>query len=324
MAAATCAAVWVMLRVAGDFRRALVAMDHFDAGWLALAATCELAGLLLTGEALWRLQGRPAVVARPVAQAASLVNLSLGAIMPAAPVEGFTLSFLELRRRGLNRRRAGLALAWGQWFQARAFVWVGAASALAVVVFGELTGRLAELALWGVGGGVAFLAGTWLLTKRPRPIAALSAALARVLPLRIRPDDARQLVQHLHSEAHELLGRGRRRKISWLFATVGPFATGVSLWLVLEAGGHPITIEEALLSGVVATASSWVPFVPGGIGVVESTLTVVLHHFGVPVTEGLAVALMWRVMTLIAPAATGLLALAGLRFRRSSRQPAGG
>lgn len=316
MVAACGAVVYVGFRAAHDVGRALKAIGDFRPGFVALAAGCELVGLMLAGEALWRLQGRPTVIARPIAQAASLVNLSLGAIMPAAPVEGFTLSFFELRRRGLPQRRAGLALAWGQWLQARAFVMLAAASAIAVVAFGELPGRLTTYVWLGVGGAAIFLGGTWLLTSRPKPLAAIASALAWALPLKATPEEVRATIHRLHGEAHDLLGRGHERHISWLMISLGPLASGTSLWLVLLASSHPISVEEALMAGAVAILSSWVPFVPGGIGVAETTVTVVLHLFGVPVPEALAVALVWRAMTLVAPALTGLIALGLLRIRR--------
>ncbi|HVX17263.1 MAG TPA: lysylphosphatidylglycerol synthase transmembrane domain-containing protein [Acidimicrobiales bacterium] len=316
MLAATGVAIWITIHLVGDVSRSITAMAGFHAGWLGVAGAVEVAGLAFAGEALWRLQGRPTVIGRTAAQAASLVNLSLGAIMPAAPVEGFTLSFFELRRRGLPKRRASIALAWGQWLQARGFVLLGAASAIAAVAFGELTGRLATIAWIGVAGGGLFLVGTWLLTSHPRPLAAVGAFAVRVLPARAHPEQVREAVLRFHREAHDLLGRGARRHVSWLFLTVGPFAMGVSLWAILEAAGRPISIEEALLAAALTIVASWVPLVPGGIGVAESALTLVLHHFGVPLADGLAVALVWRGITLVGPAATGVVALAGLRFRR--------
>ena len=321
MAAATGAAVWVTFRVAGDFRAAVGAMGQFHAGWLGLAGAVEVAGLIFAGEALWRLQGRPSVISRPVAQAASLVNLSLGPLMPAAPVEGWTLSFFELRRRGLPQRRAGLALAWGLWMQARAFVLLGACSAIAVLGFGELHGNVALFAWLGVGGGILYLAGTWFLTNRPRPLAAIGAAFAWALPLKMKPEEVRAAVRDFHAEAHELLGRGHRRQLAWLLVAIGPLTTGLALWLILEAGTHPISVEEALMAAALAIVASWVPFIPGGIGIAESTLTVVLHHFGVPLPEGLAVALVWRGITLVGPAVTGVLALGTLRLRRHPKLP---
>jgi uncharacterized membrane protein YbhN (UPF0104 family) len=272
--------------------------------------------LVIMGEVLWRLQGRPVVVARPVAQAAALVNLSLGQILPASPVEGFTFSFLELRRRGLPGRRAGLALAWGQWLQARAIVLLAGASAIAVLAYGELTGHLATLTLLGIGGAALFLAGTWALTRRPEPAATVCGVVARMLPIKLTPKQARRRAHRLHTEAQVLMGRGRQRLVSTFMAALPPLATGLCLWLVLVGGHHPVSVEEVLLASAVATLASWVPFLPGGIGVAETTLTAVLHHFGVPVPQALAAALLWRALTLLAPAASGFVALVGLRLRR--------
>lgn len=307
--------VWVGFHIAGDFGRAITAMRNLSPGWLVLAAACEFAGLFLAGEALWRLQGRPTVIARPVAQAAALIHLSLGQLMPAAPVEGFTLSFFELRRRGLPQQRAGFALAWNQWLQAKAFVMLAAASTIAVVGFGELPGQYTKWAWLGVGGAAIFLAGTWMLTSRPRPLAAIASALAWALPRRFRADDIGAKIHHFHAEAHALLGRGHQRGLSWLLIALGPLACASSLWLILIASGQQLSVEEALFAGAMAILSSWVPFLPGGVGVAESTVTVVLHLFGVPVPEALAVALVWRAMTLALPAVTGLLALGLLRLR---------
>lgn len=316
MAAAVGGLVWVGFESMAQLERAIAAMSGFRLPWLLAAGLCQLAGLALAGEALWRLQGRPAIVGRPVAQGATLVNIGLGAILPASPVEGFTWSFLELRRRGLPSRRAGLALAWGQWLQARAFVLVAAVSALAVVGFGEATGHLADLMLLGVAAGGVFLVGTWLLIRWPGPSAAVVVAGSRLLPSRLRPHEPRELAERLHAEAQALIGRGFQRLVSVLLASLAVLANCTCLWLVLVAGRHTLSLEEVLLAGAVATLASWVPLLPGGIGVAESTVTAVLHYFGIPVPIALAAAVLWRVTSMVMPAVSGLLALVALRVRR--------
>jgi uncharacterized membrane protein YbhN (UPF0104 family) len=313
---ASAIAISVMIQIGGSFGKALTAIGRFDAGWLAVAAACAIVGPVLVGEALWRLQGRPAVLTRPTAQAAALVNFSLGQLMPAAPIEGWTLSFRELRRRGLPPRRAGLALAWGLWMQGRAIQLLGGMSALAVVAFGDLSGRLATTAVLGACAAFVSVVVGGLVVRRPRFVAAVGARLSRFLPVKASPDEVRQKVLQFHGEAHAMLGGSGYRKVSWLLVAFGQLAVGASLWATLEAGSYPVSFPSALLAGMLIPSIAWVPFLPGGIGVVESSLALFLHHFGVPLSEGVAAGVVWRGMTLVLPAAAGVLALGGLRLQR--------
>jgi len=51
---------------------------------------------------------------------------------------------------------------------------------------------------------------------------------------------------------------------------------------------------------------------------VEAAVPAVLHHFGVPLTVGLAGTLLWRGFSLFLPALGGVLAYLSLRYEHPS------
>jgi uncharacterized protein (TIRG00374 family) len=85
------------------------------------------------------------------------------------------------------------------------------------------------------------------------------------------------------------------------------------LWFALLATGSRVGFEVALLAITVAAAATFVPLVPGGLGIVEAAIPAVFHHFGVPYEQGLAAALVYRAFGTFVPAAVGALAIVGLR-----------
>jgi len=86
------------------------------------------------------------------------------------------------------------------------------------------------------------------------------------------------------------------------------------LWCALVAAGAHVGFHVVLLTYVAAVAASWVPFLPGGIGVVDAAVPAVLHAFGVPVAAALAGTLVWRGLSLFLPASAGVVAGIVLRL----------
>jgi uncharacterized membrane protein YbhN (UPF0104 family) len=89
-----------------------------------------------------------------------------------------------------------------------------------------------------------------------------------------------------------------------------------ALWLVLEAFGVPVTGFQVIASFAVASIAGGLPGTPGGLGVTEVGLALILAAYGVPASTTAVPILVFRVVSYWLPAALSLLA-GGTTFLRS-------
>ncbi len=113
-----------------------------------------------------------------------------------------------------------------------------------------------------------------------------------------------------------LLGRPVHRVALGAASAAWWIADAGALWIALHATHADVDFSVVILAYVAGTVASWVPLLPGGLGAVEIAVPAVLHHFGVPLSIGLAATLLWRGMSLFLPAIGGTLAYASLRSQR--------
>jgi uncharacterized membrane protein YbhN (UPF0104 family) len=89
-----------------------------------------------------------------------------------------------------------------------------------------------------------------------------------------------------------------------------------ALWLVLEAFGVPVTGFQVIATFAVASIAGGLPGTPGGLGVTEVGLALILAAYGVPASTTAVPILVFRVVSYWLPAALSLLA-GGTTFLRS-------
>jgi uncharacterized membrane protein YbhN (UPF0104 family) len=89
-----------------------------------------------------------------------------------------------------------------------------------------------------------------------------------------------------------------------------------ALWLVLEAFGVQVTGFQVMASFAVASIAGGLPGTPGGLGVTEVGLALILAAYGVPASTTAVPILVFRVVSYWLPAALSLLA-GGTTFIRS-------
>ncbi|HEX6945805.1 MAG TPA: lysylphosphatidylglycerol synthase transmembrane domain-containing protein [Acidimicrobiia bacterium] len=203
--------------------------------------------------------------------------------------------------------------------------------ALAWAVRGE-TDRAAGPALRTVMlnyAGLLVMAGGGLLVARPREgsqIASVSlvfvapfvliagialmfgsgklASLNRYLPRILRERLASSVVNHapgLESQAY-----------IWTRLAL----EGVSLWLVLEAFSLDINGFQVMASFAVSSLAGGLPGTPGGLGVTEVGLALILAAYGIPAAMTAVAIIVFRVISYWIPAALGFLA-GGTTFLKS-------
>lgn len=164
------------------------------------------------------------------------------------------------------------------------------------------------------------LAGSATVASRPGSAIWLSRVLAAIRirkpqpPIEIRQQSA--IVWHANAMA--LVGPPRNRARLALLSSSAVVADAATLWATCHAAGFHIHPELALLGITVGTMVTWVPLLPGGLGLVEAAIPTVLHRFGAPLDDALAATLVYRAAGAILPALAGGVAIPVLRVRRTT------
>jgi putative heme transporter len=248
-------------------------LSHLHWRWVRLAVYAEALSILafaLLGQILLRAGGR-ALRLRSII-ALTLASNALSVTVPAGPAWAAAFSFEQLRRRGVDRRLAASVLV------------------LTIVI---LTAALIVLLAVGVelagGSGPAAPFRTLVVA-----VAAAGAAAVTVYVLvrRRRPRPA---------------SGSRRARRPWLRPRVAIAALGAALcnWLtdcaclvaaILAVGGH-VPWTGVLVIYALGQVAENLPISPGGVGVVEGTLSLLLVAYGMPGETSVAAVLLYRLMS---------------------------
>jgi uncharacterized protein (TIRG00374 family) len=314
------AAIWLVISTAGGIGDAVDAVTRMRPGFVALAVVAATVRLVLYGLQILSLGRRSGPLTVPVATELALIVFGFGAVTPASPAEGLAIASRELQHRGRSTRQAHLTLGFSEWFAQRTFYGLAALDLLLVIALGHLTPAASWPLIIVAAVVLAALATTALLAKRATS-AERVALIARALRLgKPRPAEAntRAAADIWHSDAMAMIGPlSSRARVAGVSAAA-VIADAATLWATCHAAGFHIHPELALLATTVGTMASWVPLLPGGLGIVETAIPAILHHFGAPLDDALAATLVYRAVGTLLPAIAGAIAIAVLRSHRSS------
>jgi len=321
-AALVLGAAYAIARSAGNLREAAEAVVHDHPGGVALAGVFEVASYVLLGLLVRRLAGTRAIDRRTAIRV-GLVTSGLGGVLPAAPAGGLALASTELRGRRVPTSRTALTLGLVQWYTTRALFGLVAVDALTVSAIVELRGLSASTRLVAMGAGGAFvlvlLAATAQLMTSRRLIEGAAVTVGRVRSWR-RPMAAevhRAVGTAWHAEITELVGPRRHQLRLTALGLGACVADALCFQFALMASGVHVRPPAILLAYGVSMVAAMVPFLPAGIGLVETIVPAMLRRAHVPVTTALAGVLAYRALATLLPAIAGAIALAQLRAGRT-------
>ena len=286
---------------------------------LSLIALAQLTRLLLaTGGVRLRLDS---VLGLTVASNAMALTL------PGGPALGATFSFDQLRRRGVRAALSAYALV-------VTLVFTFVALVLIALVGIDLAGSVGPAAPFRVVATVAMVllgslgVGCALVLRRPR----LRARLERQLERLSRRPRCRGAIERLGEWVGELASV--RLSALTLFRCL---AVAILNWIcdcgclvfsILAVGGHVPWQAVLAAYGLTQLAAS-LPITPGGIGVVEATLSVLLIAYHMPAPTAVAAVILYRIISfwILVPvgwATVGALLAVQRRSRnRAARGPRG-
>jgi putative heme transporter len=285
-------------------------LSHLSWPWLVLAVAVEGASLAAFGglqRCLLRAGGVP--VRLGAMTAVALAGNSINNSLPGGPVFASLFAFRQFRRRGADDTLAAWVLVGTTVLAAAALailasVGIGLAesqgSALGIV---EPTLLSLAVALVAV-----------VLLRRPRLLARPArAGLRAVQALVHRPrGDAAPLVARLADRIQAVTPGGRR-------LTEG-LAWGLGNWVLdcacLAASfgvvGAPVPWRALLLAYGAGQLAANLPITPGGLGVVEGSLTIALVAFGGQEGVTVAAVLVYRIISFWVSLPVGWISWAGL------------
>ncbi|HEU6445410.1 MAG TPA: lysylphosphatidylglycerol synthase transmembrane domain-containing protein [Gaiellaceae bacterium] len=240
---------------------------------------------------------------------------ALALVVPGGAAVGIAGSYGILRRWGFPRRAIGRALTLVSLWNQFANLSYPIIAIFLLTVEGGDSPLLATAAFVGaavLGIAVAALAAVLASERAATDIGDLAARLLTWARAKV----GRQPVtwggpsfERFRAEAVDLLAR--RWHVLTLATYVGTLTVFLVLLVALRALGVPgseVTVVEAFAAWSLARLLGTIPITPGGIGVVELSLTAALVGFGGNNAGVVAAVLVYRFLTIVPTIALGLAA----------------
>ncbi len=299
---------------------------HGSAVWLAAAVAAEGASLLTFAflqHRVLRLAGAR-VPLRALALLA-LANDALANSVPGEPVVSSAYRYRYYRRYGVSGASAGWTIF---------TVIVAQAIGMSLLFLVGVAVAVADAALGGAGAaGSVSAAGLGLVVV----VAAIAVLIRRDLLLRLADTVLRWLRRSTGQPRGSIGARisgtlARMREIP-LDARSAALVTALAvvLWLsdflclvcAFEVVRAPIPWTGVLLAYGAAQLAGTLPVIPGGIGIVEGSLAVVLAAYGAGRVPAIATALIYRLVSFWLCIAVGWIGFGviALRERRAGHDP---
>jgi len=288
-------ALWALTGRTGELSGASHYLDHLRWWWLVLAIVAEAGSLVAFALVQKRLLEAGHVhVSTAAVTAVTVASTAIANSMPAGPVVSAVFAFGQYRRRGADEGLAG-------WTLAALFVAASVSLALVAAVGVTIAGAEgAGLDLVGVTAGVlvgAIALGAVFLQRRA--LVWLVSGSVRVTRRVVRWPGG-ELAVHVDGIIARLtvVALGARQVAS----VVG---WGVANW-VLDCGclalsflaiGAGIPWRGLLLAYGAGQLAANLPITPGGLGVVEGSLTIALVQFGGAEASTVAAVLLYRILS---------------------------
>lgn len=319
-------AVYVLLPQLTNLRDSAAVIERLRVGALALALGAQVLSYLGSGyliRALVELAGDRLSVVRGtlLTLGAASVGLVAGGLVGSA-----VATYRWSRADGLGSDAALLAGWLPTIFNSTMLVLLavlGVTQLLAVHELSDfqLVGFAVMLAvLVMVAGGAV-----WALRHRARAIAFLVRATRWWRRLMHRPVDVSAVTEQaeqLLDAVNELSGRGWRRPA--LGASVNLAFDALTLYFLFAAAGYGMNLGVLLAGyGLPLLLGRLSFFLPGGVGVIEATMTALYRGFGVPAAVTVLVILAYRTLSFWIPTFVGFPVAMYLDSAAGKRRPGG-
>jgi len=303
-------AFWALNGQRGELVGASGALSHIDLGWLAAAIACEIVSFVWFGVLQRRLLACGDVFVGLTY--ATVLSLAAGAIadsLPAGPAFSSVYAFRQYRRRGADDALAGWTLL---------ATLVCAALSLALLATGGVLLATSESAAYDLVGVTLGVLGTavvadavvWQRRWLVRVLIAVLELTRRVAgrPRREAVEVVEGLLDHLAS-----VHLGWRDLAATILAGLGNWAFDCAClafsFMAVDAG---VPWRGLLLAYGAGQLAANLPITPGGLGVVEGSLTIALVALGGAELSTVAAVICYRIVSFWGYLPVGWLAWLGI------------
>jgi len=297
----------------GEFTGAVHHLDHLNYAWEFGAVAAEASSIVGYGylqKTVLRWGG--AEIPLPALSLVSLANNAIAYTVPGEPAVSSAYRFRFFRRHGASGASAGWTILTILIAQA-----IGMSLLLLVGVLVALSGHTGVHARGYVFVGlfVVVIAGAFLIRRD---------LLLRFLGVVVRT--ARRVTGHPRGDVlkriESTLARMHEIPLSGA-AALGLVAMATALWLTdfvilvccFGAVHAPIPWSGVLLAFGVSQIVASLPVIPGGLGIVEGSLAVILVAYGAKKIPALAVVLVYRLLTFWVVIIVGWISIAVIEWR---------
>jgi putative heme transporter len=309
-----------------DYRDVWEVVTDVTWGWIAaLVAAAALNVLTFAPPWLVLLPGLRLLPALMITQAATALSL----VVPGGAAVGIAGTYGMLRRRGYAAPAVARAVTLVSLWNQLANLAYPIVALFLLTVRGEETAVLVTAAFVGVAILGVVLCAFFLVLYSSRTAEEIGDAAARLANW-VRPRLRRGPVawggRNFERFRLEAVGLLRRR---WHLLTLATLAGSLTVFAILLVAlralgvtAGEVSAAEAFAAWSLARILGTIPITPGGIGVVELSLTATLIGFGGDNAEVVAAVLVYRFLTIVPTLVLGLLAVAGWRLLSPPRNGA--
>jgi uncharacterized protein (TIRG00374 family) len=240
--------------------------------------------------------------------------------VPGGTAAGASLGYRLLTDAGVAGTDAAFALATqgvGSAVVLNLLLWVGLVVSIVIRGFNPVYGTAAILGALLLG---AFAAAVFLLTRGEDHAARLVCRVADHVPFM----NGEKISGIIARWADRLRALAEDRDVlvhAVAWAAANWVLDAASLWVFLAAFGHRMAPDGLLVSYGIAFVLAAIPITPGGLGVVEATLTSLLVGFGAPRGEAILAVISYRLVNFWLPIPLGGLAYVWLKVGRAAPRP---
>ncbi len=264
----------------GGFGKDLRELRTVNAALLALGLALEL-GAFFAYSKLTQAALSPSHIAAPTLTRIQLATKAVTNVVPGGSAAGTALGYRLLTLAGVEPSGAGFALATaglGSAVVLNLLLW----SALLVSIpISGVNPLYVVVALVGVFVLGAFGVVVIFLVRGAERAERIVQGIARRFSF-VDPAVVSAVVRRLGGRIRTLAAQRSTlyRLIGW--AVLNWLFDASSLWVFLRAFGESVRPDSLIVAFCVANVLAAIPLTPGGVGVIEVTLTTLLTFFGVP------------------------------------------
>ena len=279
------------------------ALGHLHASWVALATVAEVVSFLCFAALQRRLLhsgGLP--IGFGALTAITFAGNAVANSLPGGPAWGSVFAYRQYRQRGADETLAAWTLV---AVSICSGVAVGSVATVGVAIAGEQSADL-DLVGAAIGTLVAAVAMAMLLRRRGVVLAILTRAVRVGQRVVHRPSgDAREVVEREWQRLTAVSPSRGDWVLAMGWAALNWMWDAFCLAVCFLAVGAGVPWRGLLLAYGAAQLAANLPITPGGLGVVEGSLTIALVAYGGAHGSTVAAVLLYRIMNFWAPLPIG-------------------